>query len=370
MNLKIDNELRDIIPPLAEDEFKQLEKNILNEGWRTNERILTWNGFIIDGHNRYDVCTKNNIGFKTLEMSFKNKEEVKLWMIDNQKGRRNLTDGWKFELAQHKKKILEAKGKENMSMGGQGLSNIDNPSHTREELSKELGWSAGKVAEADVVWKEAKPEVKEEVKKGEKSIHQVYSEIKKAKKDEAFKEKIKKQEEELAKEKPKKKEEKKYDVVVIDPPWPYGREYDSEGSRVANPYPEMSIAEIRHNVPSHNDDCIMFMWTTHRFIEEAIDIVQRWGFEKKAIMVWDKEKMGMGSWVRMQCEFCILATKGNPQWNIKDVRDIIREPRTKHSVKPEALYNMIDNRLSKEFIKLDFYARKKREGWDVYGDEV
>jgi len=83
MNLKIDTELKDLIPPLAEDELKQLEGNLLKEGWRDNERIITWNNTIVDGHNRYSVCTKHNIPFKIQEKQFKDKNEVILWMIDN-----------------------------------------------------------------------------------------------------------------------------------------------------------------------------------------------------------------------------------------------------------------------------------------------
>jgi len=71
-------------------------------------------------------------------------------MIDNQKGRRNLTDGWKFELAQTRKKILLKKGRENLknptgSRLGMTLSNVDKV-NTQEEIAKDLGWSTGKTA--------------------------------------------------------------------------------------------------------------------------------------------------------------------------------------------------------------------------------
>ena len=62
-------------------------------------------------------------------------------MIDNQNGRRNLTDGWKFQLSQAKKEILLGAGKESMSEGGKGLSTIDKPSHnTRDTIANDLGW--------------------------------------------------------------------------------------------------------------------------------------------------------------------------------------------------------------------------------------
>ena len=68
-NLTINPEFETLIPPLANDETKQLENNLLNEGWRSNERILTWNGNIIDGHNRYDICKRNNIKLLLITIS-------------------------------------------------------------------------------------------------------------------------------------------------------------------------------------------------------------------------------------------------------------------------------------------------------------
>ena len=62
-----------------------------------------WDETIVNGHNRFEICNKNDISFNTIKKEFENINEVKLWMIDNQKGRRNLTDGWKFKLHKRKK---------------------------------------------------------------------------------------------------------------------------------------------------------------------------------------------------------------------------------------------------------------------------
>lgn len=92
MEIKIDPEFRDIIPALTNAEYEQLEKNLVNEGCR--ERIITWNNYLIDGHNRYNICTKNDIEFEILEMNhFKDRHAVIDWMIQNQIGKRNLTGG-------------------------------------------------------------------------------------------------------------------------------------------------------------------------------------------------------------------------------------------------------------------------------------
>ena len=89
-HLKIRKDFKNLIPPLARAEYVQLEQNIINDGCR--DPIITWNGYIIDGHNRYEICTKHNIEFKTLEMSFESEPEVIAWICANQLGRRNITD--------------------------------------------------------------------------------------------------------------------------------------------------------------------------------------------------------------------------------------------------------------------------------------
>lgn len=86
-------ELRDLIPPLAEDEFEQLATNILAEGCR--EPLLVWQKspsalVLIDGHNRYRICQKHQIDFSWKIKQFPNLLAAKNWMIDNQLGRRNL----------------------------------------------------------------------------------------------------------------------------------------------------------------------------------------------------------------------------------------------------------------------------------------
>jgi N6-adenosine-specific RNA methylase IME4 len=160
----------------------------------------------------------------------------------------------------------------------------------------------------------------------------------------------------------------KYDVIAIDPPWNYGREYDPDTSRVANPYPEMTTDEISKIQLPVKDDSVLFLWTTHAFIKDAFRLLSDWNYNYKATIVWDKERMGMGSTIRMQCEFCLLAIKGKPLINGASERDIIREARREHSRKPEAFYAMVERMCIGK--KLDYFSRETRAGWDVYGAET
>lgn len=89
--LKIDSEFEKVIPPLTDEEFRQLEENILADG-EVLMALIVWNGFIVDGHNRYKIVQKHpEITFRTYERLFDNRYEVIAWICKNQLGRRNLS---------------------------------------------------------------------------------------------------------------------------------------------------------------------------------------------------------------------------------------------------------------------------------------
>ena len=91
INLKIDPEFQSQIPPLTDDEFKQLEENILKEG-KLISPLIVWGNTLVDGHNRYAILQKHpEIYFSTMPLPFESREEVLAWICKNQLGRRNLT---------------------------------------------------------------------------------------------------------------------------------------------------------------------------------------------------------------------------------------------------------------------------------------
>jgi hypothetical protein len=98
INLKIDPEFQSQIPPLTNDEFKQLEENILKEG-KLISPLIVWNNTLVDGYNRYAILQKHpEIYFSTMPLPFESREEVLAWICKNQLGRRNLTPGQKLFL--------------------------------------------------------------------------------------------------------------------------------------------------------------------------------------------------------------------------------------------------------------------------------
>ena len=98
INLKIDPEFQSQIPPLTDDEFKQLEENILKEG-KLLSPLIVWGNTLVDGHNRYAILQKHpEIYFSTMPLPFESREEVLAWICKNQLGRRNLTPEQKYYL--------------------------------------------------------------------------------------------------------------------------------------------------------------------------------------------------------------------------------------------------------------------------------
>jgi hypothetical protein len=191
----IDPEFRDLLPPLAADEFAKLEALILKDG--CTSPIILWQGLIADGHNRFDICTRNKIGYQINHIftaDYPDRNAVMLWMLDNQGGRRNLADIDRISIARKKEVILAEQAKENQRQSdGRGIkgppisANLIEPIHTREEAAKSAGvgktkYDEGKVILDAVASGEAPKELLEQVRAGEVSVHKAASVIKDARK--------------------------------------------------------------------------------------------------------------------------------------------------------------------------------------------
>ena len=130
INLKIDPEFQNQIPTLTDDEYKQLEENILKEG-KLISPLIVWNNILVDGHNRYAILQKHpEIYFSTMPLPFESREEVLAWICKNQLGRRNLTP--------EQKKFLIGKqySVEHRKPGGNG--NNQYTATTQEAVQEEL----------------------------------------------------------------------------------------------------------------------------------------------------------------------------------------------------------------------------------------
>jgi len=184
MQLNINSKFQSLVPKLSEEERKQLEENLINEGCR--DPIVIWDNTILDGHNRYEICQEYEIPFNTTPApeDIKTEEDAEDWIDRNQLGRRNLTpDDFKLILGRRYNRMKATHGgdrKSNYNVSElwaidqerQKSSRQNDDLKTSEKLAQEHGVSkrtverAGKFAEAV---EEAK---KEHPGKEEKEIYE------------------------------------------------------------------------------------------------------------------------------------------------------------------------------------------------------
>jgi N6-adenosine-specific RNA methylase IME4 len=118
-------------------------------------------------------------------------------------------------------------------------------------------------------------------------------------------------------------------------------------------------------------DAALFMWTTVPHLRESFDVLVAWGFEYKTNIVWVKDKIGLGYFVRNQHELLLVATRGDMPSPSPANRppSVISAPRREHSRKPDEAYELIE-RMYPELPKIELFARHARPGWAAWGNEV
>ena len=183
MQITIDPEFKALIPPLAPEELAQLENNIITDGCR--DPLVVWNGILIDGHNRYEICTRHSIEFHTVKMEFGDQSHAIEWIIKNQFGRRNLLPYIRTKLALRLEETIASRAKENLktSTGGsdpQPLQKSANPAtiNTRAQIAKVAGVSHDTVAKVKKIEAFATDQVKAKLATGEVSINEAFQDIK------------------------------------------------------------------------------------------------------------------------------------------------------------------------------------------------
>lgn len=181
--LKINPELRDFIPPLSGEEKKQLEDSLLKYGYK-GAPIYIWNDYIVDGHNRYELCKKHNIEFPTEELILGDDAtiiDVMEWMINTQLGRRNLPPAQRLAVMNKFKRKIQEQAK---STQGTRTDLTSSPNgekvmstHTDKELAKLAGVGTGTIARFNKVMKSDDEELKKKVLSNEVSINAGYEKV-------------------------------------------------------------------------------------------------------------------------------------------------------------------------------------------------
>ena len=138
--VRIHPEFEALIYPLAREEYFDLEESLKTKGCL--DPIKVWQGYIVDGHHRHKICKEKNITYEVLDMDFEDEWQVKKWMIDNQLGRRNLTDVARIEYALMRVDIIRGlaqRNQETSRFGQKEECSLDSlPHKTRRTLERRV----------------------------------------------------------------------------------------------------------------------------------------------------------------------------------------------------------------------------------------
>ncbi len=176
----------------------------------------------------------------------------------------------------------------------------------------------------------------------------------------------------------------KYDVILADPPWYYA--HSTHKYELNAPYrliPDDEMKTFRGVTDNLADPGVLFMWSTLPRLDFAFDVLQAWGLAYRGMpWIWvktNKDGSVMGAkgpqtnTVKNTCEVVIAASHSKtsriPKTSDQTIRNALFAQRREHSRKPDEVHEYLD-RMYPDARKLELFARRKRPGWDVWGDEV
>lgn len=181
--LMVNEGFKNVAPPLTESEIGNLREDILTHGCMMP--IITWNGTIVDGHNRYAICRENSVPFGVAEIEFRDESDAKLWIVKNQLGRRNLTKFQRCEMVlpmeekikaetEEKRRALISEYKKSGKTAPKSAESVD----TRDILAKLAGVGHSMIDMARVIIEIADEDTKDKLRRDDIKINAVYKTLK------------------------------------------------------------------------------------------------------------------------------------------------------------------------------------------------
>lgn len=406
------HEVANIFPLMQGEEYEGLRADIKANGLLEPVWLHPDNNFIIDGRNRHRACV--DLGVKPAFRYWTGDGSLVSFVVSLNLKRRHLNESQRAMVAA---KIANmGKGNPtgaNQHTGGNaqicafpetlfpveaspnGVTAI-----SQDEAAKLLNVGKRSVQSADAVQDHGTPELIAAVERGEvavstasvisqappedqiailakgpKQIVEASNKIRAKKTEKRRAERKARNEEKCAEPTPLVDLPSRFDLVYADPPWRY--DFNQTDSRVIeNQYPTMALEDICA-MPLGDitiDNCVLFLWATFPKLEEAIQVVNAWGFKYRTAIVWDKVRMGQGVYTRQQTELLLIAIKGEMYSPERDYagnfRSLVSIERSQnHSEKPKEFYGIIEG-LYPDCTKVELFARNRRDGWFSWGNQA
>jgi N6-adenosine-specific RNA methylase IME4 len=402
----------DLFPLMATDELRELGEDIKKNGLTSPIAIVTrkdakgWHYQLLDGRNRLDAMELVGITFKIARSNGQCWLEIPdlerqlypalnvdadpyAYVISANIHRRHLDTSQRAMIAARLANMRQGERTDLPSIEGRLVSqqqaaellNVGIASVERAKIVRELGEpelvaavECGVVsvtAAADIATQSIEKQ-REIVARGEREILEAAKEIRAkriAKQRAAWLARTL----EVSKCNAPLPRDRRYPVILADPPWKF-EAYDLESgmTRAAEVhYPTMTTEEICALAVADlaTPDAALFLWATSPHLEDALRVIEAWGFTYRTNAVWVKESPGLGYWVRNQHETLLIAARGNMRSPSEGTRPPSSASRREHSRKPDETYQLIE-RMYPELPKIELFARGHREGWDRWGNEA
>lgn len=373
------HEVANIFPMMSDAEFASLKSDIQAHGLL--EPIWLHNGLIIDGRNRYQACVE--LGVEPHFRQWDGNGSLVAFVVSLNLHRRHLSESQRGMVAA--KLANMAQGERTDLQPSANLQKV-----SRAEAAELLNVSERTVNAAAKVKDEGAPELaqavetgrasvsaaaevatlpveeqREIVAKGEAEILKAAKEIraKKAQANAQARAEIKAQSLPLP--------DGQYQCLVIDPPWPIEKiERDERPNQVGLDYPTMTLEELAA-LPVQDlaaDDCHLYLWTTHKFLPDALKLAEAWGFRYQCLMTWIKN-VGFTpfSWM-YSTEHVLFCRRGSLALDKMGLRLDFHAKVREHSRKPNEFYNLVAQ--ASPGPRLDMFSREAREGFEQWGFET
>jgi len=378
MNLEF-HPLANIFPLVEGQDFAELVADIREHG--LHEAIVLYEDKILDGRNRYRACEA--AGIEPTFTVYQGDDPV-AYVVSLNLRRRHLSESQRAMVAaklatlklgdnQHSEGLPIGRSSELLNVGERTVARArEVQEHGTPELVSAVERGAVSVSAAADVAALPAQEQREIVARGEREILRAAQEIRARKAEMRRAERIERLAATCNQPFPS---NRRYAVIYADPPWHFEVYNEESGIEhaAANHYSTMSLDEIRAlPIPSlASPDAALFMWTTVPHLRESFQVLDAWGFEYKTNIVWVKDKIGLGYFVRNQHELLLVATRGDMPSPSPANRppSVISAPRREHSRKPDEAYEIIE-RMYPELPKIELFARHARPGWAAWGNEV
>jgi len=163
-----------------------------------------------------------------------------------------------------------------------------------------------------------------------------------------------------------------YKTILIDPPW-----YEKGAGKIKRGadrhYPLLKTDEIIKVIKNSGvfkpaENCHLYLWVTNNFLRDGLRVIDELGFRYVTNLVWVKDRFGLGQYFRGQHELCLFAVKGKLMTKRRNISTVIFARKKEHSRKPDEIYEIAEKCSYPP--RLGMFARQRREGWDVLGNEV